>query len=92
MLIVYGNSEQTKQVIVNFEEMVECNRDCIDSCIELIYSIPLKFKNITDSCIDEPQDYYYTIDCSSEEEAGEVESYLDSAFEELEDEFCCEEE
>lgn len=86
------NSEQTKQVIVNFKEMVEYNTDCVDSCIELIYSIPLKFKNITDSHIDEVQDYYYTIECFSEEEARDVEKYLDNAFEELEDEFCSEEE
>lgn len=92
MFTVNKNSEHTKQIIVNFEEMVECNRDCIDSCIELIYSIPLKFKNITDSHIDEIQDYYYTVECFSEEEACEVEKYLDNAFEELEDEFCSEEE
>lgn len=91
MFRVEKNSEYTKQVIVNFEDMVECNSDCIDSCVGLIESISLKFKNITEDCIDEPQDYYYTIECSNEEEADEVENFLYRAFEELEDEYCCQE-
>ena len=90
MFRVEKNSEYTKQVIVNFEDMVECNSDCIYSCVETIESISLKFKNITQDCIDEPQDYYYTIECSNEDEADEVEDFLYQAFEELEDEYCSE--
>lgn len=90
MFRVEKNSEYTKQVIVNFEDMVECNSDCIDSCVGLIESISLKFKNITEDCIDEPQDYYYTIECSDEYEADEVEDYITSVFEELENEYCWE--
>lgn len=90
MFRVEKNSEYTKQVIVNFEDMVECNSDCVDSCVELIESISLKFKNITEDCIDEPQDYYYTIECSDEYEADEVEDYITSVFEELENEYCWE--
>ena len=90
MFRIEKNSEYTKQVIVNFEDMVECNSDCVDSCVELIESISLKFKNITEDCIDEPQDYYYTIECSDEYEADEVEDYITSVFEELENEYCWE--
>lgn len=90
MFRVEKNSEYTKQVIVNFEDMVECNSDCVDSCVKLIESISLKFKNITEDCIDEPQDYYYTIECSDEYEADEVEDYITSVFEELENEYCWE--
>ena len=91
MFTANKNSEYTKQVVINFEEMVECNSDCVDDCIEAVYSITSKFKNITESCIDEPQNYYYTIECSDEHEADEVEDYITSVFEELEEQYCCEE-
>lgn len=90
MFNVYENSEKPNTLIINFEDMIECNSNCIDSCIEIIESIPFKFKEIKDSYIDEPQDYYYTIDCPTEEILSKIEEYLKNAFEDIEDEFCCE--
>lgn len=82
------NSEYEVQVIVNFEEMAEFNDECIDNCIEAIYSVPRNFNGITKNHIDEPQDYYYTIECLDENQASDVEDFLNTSFEELEIEFC----
>ena len=82
------NNECEVQVIVNFEEMAEYNSDCIDNCVEAIYSITKNFKEITKDNIDEPQDYYFTIECIDENQASNVEDFLNSSFEELEIEFC----
>ena len=51
---------------------------------EIISSFERAFSHLKNS-IDEPQDYYYIITCDSEEEASEVESYLDESFSNLEE-------
>lgn len=85
MFRVDVNSEHTKQVILDFSNMIDSNEECIEDCIEVIYSLTEKFKDIDNNCIDEPQDYHYLIECSDEKEAEEIEEYLSTAFEEIED-------
>lgn len=82
------NNECETQIIVNFEEMVDFNDECIDSCIDSIYSVTKTFKGINRDNIDEPQDYYYTIECNNQNQASNIEDFLNSLFEELEAEFC----
>ena len=88
MFRVEINNECEVQVTVNFEEMAEFNDECIDTCIKSIYSLTKNFAGITQNHIDEPQDYYYTIECIDENQASDVEDFLNSSFEELEIEFC----
>lgn len=86
MYRVMVNSEDEVQVIVDFEEMVEFNDECIDDCVEAIYSVTKKFDGITEDHISEPQDYYYTIECIDENQASYVEDVLKSLLEEIEEE------
>lgn len=85
MFRVNVNSECEVQVVVNFEEMVEFNDECIDDCIKVIYSVIKNFNGITENHIGEPQDYYYTIECIDENQASDVEDYLYPLFEEIQD-------
>ena len=85
MFTVTVNSEYEAQVIINFEEMVSFNEDCLDECIKAIYSVVKKFNDITNDHIDEPQDYYYTINCLDENQASNIEDYLYSLFEDIQD-------
>lgn len=83
MFRVEVNSEYQLEVVVNFEDM----ENYLEECVDIIEELPSIFKNISNDCIDEPQDYHYLIECSSKEEANKVEDYLYSRFEELEEEF-----
>ena len=83
MFRVEVNSEYQLEVVVNFEDM----ENYLEECVDIIEELPSIFKNTSNDCIDEPQDYHYLIECSSKEEANKVEDYLYSRFEELEEEF-----
>lgn len=85
MFRVTVNDECETQVIINFEEMVEFNDDCLSNCIKAIYSTIEKFKGLANDHIAEPQDYYYTIDCLDENQASDVEDYLYDLFENIQD-------
>lgn len=84
MYNVTVNYEKPNCVILNFEEMIEAYSDSLEYCEEIISSFERTFSHLKNS-IDEPQDYYYIITCDSEEEASEVESYLDESFSNLEE-------
>ena len=82
MYNVTVNYEKPNCVILNFEEMIEAYSDSLEYCEEIISTRDLVYLK---NSIDEPQDYYYIITCDSEEEASEVESYLDESFSNLEE-------
>lgn len=84
MYNVTVNYEKPNCVILNFEEMVEAYSDSLEYCEEIISLFKRDFSHLKNS-IDEPQDYYYIITCDGEEEASEVESYLDESFSNLEE-------
>lgn len=83
MLTVRIHDENDTIVVLNFEELIEDNDEYIDDCIEIIYSIPSRFKNIKECHIDEPQDYFYLIQCSSGEEACNLMHFLNNELESL---------
>lgn len=85
MIYVNVNDESKTQVIVNLEEIEACD-ECLEECQEVIDSLVSKFDIKRDS-IDEPQDYYYTINCSSEEMAIEIEEYVSDIFDDIEEKF-----
>lgn len=84
MYRTYINDETGTTVIVNFEEMMEEYPEYQDECEDIIKSVGKKFSDVVES-IDEPQDYYYVISCSTEDDAEDVENYVIEAFNDLEE-------
>lgn len=87
------NKESTGQVVISFdrydfEDNIKYKDEYIDKCTDIIYSLPSKFENITNDCIDKYEDYYFSVMASSDEEANTIADFLNESFENVGDNYC----